>query len=86
LEKIFFNPVPGRFVEVVGFASVVRDNSSSETSSSMGRENEVKTSSSAEVSVFLTGYENEVELRASSSADTSDSSAEVEYVSVASKV
>jgi hypothetical protein len=50
LETVFFDPIPGRLLEAVGFATVVRDNSSAKTSSSAACENEVKASPLAEVS------------------------------------
>ena len=65
LETVF-DPLPRRFLEAAGFAYVVWSSSSPEISSSTRRENEVKTSSSAELSGSSTGYEDEV--RASSSA------------------
>jgi hypothetical protein len=80
LERVFFDPVPGPFLEAIGFTYVVWSSSSAEISSSTRRENEVKTSSSAELSGSSTGYEDEV--RASSSAEVSDSSGA--YVSVLS--
>jgi hypothetical protein len=76
LEIVLFNTLLRRSLEAVGFAYVVWSSSSAEISSSIRCKNEVKMSSSAEVSGSSTRYE----VRASSSAEVLESS--VWYVSV----
>jgi hypothetical protein len=84
LEIVLFNTLLRRSLEAVGFAYVVWSSSSAEISSLTACENEVKMSLLVTLSGSFAGHENEVST--SSSAEVSDSPAEVQYVSVASEV